>query len=108
VSDTKGHPIAGATAAVESGPSRPDIAAETGFDGVFVLAGLTPGRYLLRAEADGFSPGFAEVTILAGRKVSTMIQLLTDSTTEPAEDEWFERASEESGGDGDETSALDR
>jgi hypothetical protein len=100
VVDTKGHPLAGALVAIESGPSHPDLAAEAGADGTFGLAGLHAGRYLLRAEAEGFSRGFAEVTIIPGKRVSVMIQLLT-LITHSGEDEWFESVSDEVGGDDD-------
>jgi hypothetical protein len=105
VFDTKGRPLAGALVAIESGPSRPDIAAETGADGGFGLAGLRAGRYLLRGEAEGFSPGFAEVTIIPGKRIPVMIQLLT-LTTSSEEDEWFESVSDEVGGN-DEGDASD-
>jgi hypothetical protein len=111
VVDTKGHPLAGALVVIESGPSHPDIAAESGADGGFGLAGLHAGRCLLRGEAEGFSRGFAEVTIIPGKRVSVTIQLLTlttDSGWESAEDEWFESSSDEVGGNDDDASDFER
>ena len=67
VVDMRERPIEDAVVTVESGPNRPDIAAGTGPDGAFMLNNLTLGRYLLRADAEGFAPGFTEVQVLPQR-----------------------------------------
>jgi len=54
VCSAKGNPIAEATVFIASGPSHADIASLTGDDGCFVIDGLKPGAYAVRASALNF------------------------------------------------------
>ena len=81
----------------KSGPVHPDLAAGTGPDGGFLIGNLAIGRYMLRADAEGFAPGFAEVVIVAGRRVEARIQVLRMGG-EDETDDFFDQVSEELGG----------
>src|SRR3712207_6631440 len=67
VTDEFGGVIIGATVTVVD-PAGKERTATTGEDGRYTLAGLTPGRYTVRAVSNGFSLyENAEVEIAAGR-----------------------------------------
>ena len=96
VVDMRERPIEDAVVTVESGPNRPDIAAGTGADGAFMLNNLTLGRYLLRADAEGFAPGFTEVQVLPQRPARVVrIRLVQQSSV--ADDDIFDEVSDEIG-----------
>lgn len=58
VTDSSGQPIADALVAGMRGRMHPRASALTDAEGNFVLEGLDPGRYFLRAAARGYAPAF--------------------------------------------------
>lgn len=68
VVDRNQKPIAGATVFLDS--ERLDRSTETGPDGGFVLADVTPGPYTVRAEAEGFAPASKVADIGPGHQAS--------------------------------------
>jgi protocatechuate 3,4-dioxygenase beta subunit len=75
VLDAAGAPVPAASVMVVRAPGAvPDIAAVTDDAGRFVLAGLPPGRYLLRAVTDRGS-GAGETDVPAVGRAETVIRL---------------------------------
>ena len=72
VKDAEGNPLSGAAVFVMAGAE--EVAADkvvrrasTDKDGKFVAAGITPGRYRVKAEADGFSPVELAADVVANK-----------------------------------------
>ncbi|HZI46483.1 MAG TPA: carboxypeptidase-like regulatory domain-containing protein, partial [Pyrinomonadaceae bacterium] len=75
VNDEVGAVIVGATITLTD-PSGAQKTATTGNDGTFTFTGLTPGKYLLRAEAGGFAQSDdIEVNVTTARRDPTLITL---------------------------------
>src|SRR5215813_6421402 len=75
VNDEVGAVIVGATVTLTDG-SGAQKTATTGNDGAFAFTGLTPGKYLVRAEAGGFSQSDdIEVDVTTARRDPTVITL---------------------------------
>src|SRR5262245_53676300 len=75
VNDEVGAVIDGATVTLTDG-SGAQKTATTGNDGAFTFTGLTPGKYLVRAEAGGFSQSDdIEVDVTTARRDPTVITL---------------------------------
>ena len=75
VNDEVGAVIVGATVTLTDGSGAPKTAT-TGNDGTFTFTGLTPGKYLLRAEAGGFAQSDdIEVDVTTARRDPTVITL---------------------------------
>src|SRR6185503_13704252 len=61
IMDGRGNPLAGAAVMVmaeseDAKPAKVIKRASTDGEGKFIAAGITPGRYRVKAEADGFKP----------------------------------------------------
>jgi len=69
-----GNGVAGATVALTPGGST----TATDGDGLFALADLAPGGYVVTVTADGFLDGAADVTVVAGETADTTIGLSID------------------------------
>ncbi|WP_405181116.1 carboxypeptidase-like regulatory domain-containing protein [Nocardia sp. NBC_01377] len=64
VVDSPVGPVAFASVYLESAPAPvPDVAAMTGEDGGFVLAGVGPGRYRIGVNAPGYDPRHVEFVL---------------------------------------------
>lgn len=58
-----GQPISDATVLIASGPSHADIASLTDDDGRYVIGGVKPGAYTVRASAPNFESGTKSVLV---------------------------------------------
>jgi hypothetical protein len=72
VKDAEGNPLSGAAVFVMAGAEEVNAdkvvrRASTDKDGKFVAAGITPGRYRVKAEADGFSPVELAANVVANK-----------------------------------------
>ena len=77
VVSANGRALAGATVAVLSPKKLTESLrqAPTGDEGEFELDGIAPGKYLLRAHAEGFSPASIPVELLPGERVGGLLRL---------------------------------
>jgi hypothetical protein len=76
VNDEAGAVIVGATVTLTDASGGSPKTAVSGADGGFVFNGLTPGKYMIRAEAGGFSGSeAAEVEVTAARRDPLVITL---------------------------------
>lgn len=76
VNDEVGAVIVGATVTLTDASGGAPKTATSGADGGFVFNGLTPGKYMIRAEAGGFSTSEAvEVDVTAARREPIAITL---------------------------------
>ncbi|HEX6190430.1 MAG TPA: carboxypeptidase regulatory-like domain-containing protein [Pyrinomonadaceae bacterium] len=76
VNDEVGAVIVGATVTLTDASGGTPKTATSGADGGFVFTGLTPGKYMIRAEAGGFSASEAvEVDVTAARRDPVTITL---------------------------------
>ncbi len=64
VCSTGGQPIWDATVLIDSGPSHADIASLTDDNGRYIIAGLKPGAYTVRASAVHFESGTKSVQLI--------------------------------------------
>lgn len=95
VVDGTGQPVGGAeiVASVEGTSANLDPAAEvldllgiqaepvrSGADGRFEVRGLTPGKYRVRADADGLAPGVADAVVVEGGLVDVRVQVVRGAT----------------------------
>ncbi|MCX7347392.1 MAG: carboxypeptidase-like regulatory domain-containing protein [Alphaproteobacteria bacterium] len=64
VTSAKGKPIAEARVMIIAGAVHPDIAGLTNDDGHFRMTGLTPGKYRIEVDAEGFSAARGGVRVL--------------------------------------------
>ncbi len=83
VRDQAGAGAAGAVVEVVAAGSGASRRVVTGADGAFVVSGLTPGLYRIRAELAGFRPAVRDgVGIAPGETVRVELQLETGGVTE--------------------------
>jgi len=76
VNDEVGAVIVGATVTLTDAAGGAPKTATSGADGGFVFTGLIPGKYMIRAEAGGFSGSEAvEVNVTAARQDPFVITL---------------------------------
>ncbi|MBD2104095.1 carboxypeptidase-like regulatory domain-containing protein [Leptolyngbya sp. FACHB-261] len=69
---------------IVAGPNHPDIAAVTGWDGIFVFSGLQPGNYVIRAYSSNRISDDIPVRIVAWKTAFVDIWLETDIVDEEA------------------------
>lgn len=67
-------PIEGAKVTLE----QTDQSVRTNADGAFVLSGLDPGTYFLRADAVGFTPVQTNVEVVAGEERPPVVKMLLE------------------------------
>ena len=72
VKDAEGNPLSGAAVFVMTGAEEADAEkvvrrASTDKDGKFLAGGITPGRYRVKAEANGFSPVELAADVVANK-----------------------------------------
>ena len=65
VTSTEGEPISEARVMIVSGPMHHDLAGLTNDNGRFRMTGLTPGKYRIEVDAEGFSPAQGGVRVLS-------------------------------------------
>ena len=91
VKDAEGNPLSGAAVFIMAGAEEVNAEkvvkrASTDKDGKFVAAGITPGKYRVKAEADGFSPVELAADVVANKTTIfdsirlSQVTLLSDQT----------------------------
>ncbi|HEU0077573.1 MAG TPA: carboxypeptidase-like regulatory domain-containing protein [Longimicrobiaceae bacterium] len=76
VTDPAGNPLSGA--AVSARHADPEVlgrTTRTGDTGGFQLSGLPPGRYVVRAERDGYAPGEQTVELEPAEREAVILRL---------------------------------
>lgn len=67
VTDAQGNPVSGASVLITgASPSHPDIAARTSANGTYRYTDLTPGRYTLLVNAEGYPAQTQQIQATAG------------------------------------------
>ena len=76
VTDPAGNPLSGAAvSARHADPEVPGRTTRTGDSGGFQLSGLPPGRYVVRAERDGYAPGEQAVELEPAEREAVILRL---------------------------------
>jgi hypothetical protein len=103
VKDAEGNPLAGAAVVVlanaeEASAEKVVKRASTDKDGKFIAAGIIPGRYRIKAEADGFSPVELAANVLANKATIfdsirlRQVNVLSDQTRVNADPKYSARS----------------